>query len=181
MTAMPRIKPLYRCLLGEAFETLPPLVRALHDLERRAIWTGRADVERGHSRICRMIASITGLPPTGTDQPLTVTFTPDNGAEIWHRAFGAAVFRSRQSLGDGAILEAVGPARLTLVPAIVDGCLTLTLTGVRVLGFPLPRALLPVVATREYEVDGRYRFEVEARMPWFGRLVRYTGWLGASG
>jgi hypothetical protein len=33
------------------------------------------------------------------------------------------------------------------------------------------------VRTFECERDGRYRFEVEARLPLFGLLVRYSGWL----
>ena len=47
----------------------------------------------------------------------------------------------------------------------------------RKLGVPVPRFLVPKVETREFEKAGRYHFEVEARLPWFGRLVCYAGWL----
>jgi hypothetical protein len=33
------------------------------------------------------------------------------------------------------------------------------------------------VRTFEREQGGRYHFEVEAKLPLFGLLVRYSGWL----
>ena len=169
--------PLYRRVLGADFERLPPAVRALHDLRQPTMWRGRVDVQRGTAFICGIIAAIAGLPPAGPDQPLTVTFTPRNGEEIWHRAFGTAVFLTRQAPGAGGIHEFAGPARLLLQPRVSADGMSLDLTGVRLLGVPVPRFLVPKVETREFEKAGRYHFEVEARLPWFGRLVRYAGWL----
>ena len=169
--------PLYRRLLGAAFDRLPPRVRALHDIQGRSVWHGRVDVERGTALICRLIAKIGRLPPVGKDQPLTVTFTPQDGAELWHRAFGTRVFASRQSLGRGTIHERVGPARLTLVPSVSSDGLNMSLAALHVLGIPIPRALLPKVATRERDADRRYHFEVDVHVPVLGRLIRYEGWL----
>ena len=42
---------------------------------------------------------------------------------------------------------------------------------------PLPASLFEGVRCREFEQDGRYRFEVEARLPLVGRVIRYEGWL----
>ena len=177
MSMSPADAPLYRRLLGADFDRLPPAVRSLHDVRERSVWIGRADVERGTSFVCRLIAAIAGLPPAGPDQPLTVTFTPENGAEIWHRAFGARVFRTVQALGPGVILEQSGPARLTLAPRLTAAGLSLDIQAAHVLGIAVPGWLLPIAKTSEYDSDGRYQFEVEARLPWFGRLVRYAGWL----
>lgn len=180
--------PLYQRVLGPDFDRLPVMVRALHDVREKSTWTGRADVERGTSILCRVLAVLAGLPPTGEDQPLTVTFTPDNGAEVWHRAFGTTVFRTRQSAGGqspgntSVILETAGPPLLDLVRlhlkpyASADG-LSLDLIAMRIIGIPVPRFLVPSVVTREYELDGRYRFEVEAEIKAWGRLVHYSGWL----
>ncbi len=183
MTGQPQTMPLYRRVLGPDFDHLPPLVRALHDVREKSTWIGRADVERGTSILCRIIAALAGLPPTGAEQPLAVTFTPENGSEIWHRAFGQAVFRTRQVAGDnGNIQETAGPlrlvlARLTMKPSVTADGLSLDLVGLHVLGIPTPRFAVPVIVTREYDVDGCYRFEVEAQIKGFGRLVRYAGWL----
>jgi len=48
---------------------------------------------------------------------------------------------------------------------------------VRVLGIPLPAAWFAGVHAREYERDGRYRFDVVATLPLIGLLVHYHGWL----
>jgi hypothetical protein len=170
-------EPLYRRLLGERFESLPPRVRELHDLAFASVWTGRADVERGTSLLSRIVATLFGLPPAGRDQPLEVTFMPDGGTELWTRRFGQAVFRSLQYERGGLLRERVGPSTFVFaLEASADG-LALKLRGVRILGVPLPRFLPPSVFTFESERDGRYHFEVEAGLPLLGRIVRYQGWL----
>jgi hypothetical protein len=169
--------PLYRRLLGPKFETLPGRVRELHDLAEPATWRGRADVERGASWVARVTATLLSFPAAGRDQPLSVSFKPDRGREIWTRRFGEKVFPSLQYEHGGRLFERVGPSSLVFaLDASPDG-LALLLTGVRFLGVPLPRLLHPAVRTMESERDGRYHFEVEATLPLFGLLVRYAGWL----
>ena len=50
-----------------------------------------------------------------------------------------------------------------------------------IIGLPLPRLVHPSVRTWECERDGRYQFEVEARLPLIGLIVRYGGWLVRQG
>lgn len=169
--------PLYRRLLGPAFDTLPARVRELHDVTATVVWTGRADVERGGSLISRLAGAISGLPPAGRDQPLSVTFTPAGGRETWTRRFGDATFRSLQYEKGGLLRERVGPSTFLFALEASPAGLALVLRGMRVLGVPLPRVLQPSIRTFERERDGRYHFEVEARLPLAGLLVRYGGWL----
>jgi len=169
--------PLYRRLLGERFEALPPCVRELHDVVAFSTWTGRADVERGVSLASRITATLFGLPPAGRDQALRVTFEPVDGKEIWSRSFGDAVFRSVQYERGGLLRERVGPSTFVFALETSAEGMALKLRGVRFLGVPLPRFLAPSVRTFESERDGRYRFEVEASLPLLGRIVRYVGWL----
>ena len=169
--------PLYRRLLGERFEQLPPRVRELHDLAGASVWMGRADVERGRSLPSRMIATLFGLPPAGRDQALRVTFQAAGDREIWSRSFGNAAFRSVQYERGGLLRERVGPSTFVFaLDTSADG-MALKLQGVRLLGVPLPRFMSPSVFTFESERDGRYHFEVEASLPVLGRIVRYVGWL----
>ena len=169
--------PLYRRLLGARFDELPQRVRELHDLTERSTWVGRADVERGTSWVARMAATLLSFPAEGRDQPLSVAFAPDQGRETWTRRFGEKVFPSLQYEHGGHLFERVGPSSLVFMLDASPAGLALALTGVRFLGVPLPRLLHPAVRTMETEHDGRYHFEVEAILPVFGLLVRYSGWL----
>jgi hypothetical protein len=171
------IEPLYRRLLGPAFDRLPPRVRELHELAGVSIWEGRAGVERGGSLAARIAAALTSLPPEGDDQPLRVTFHALGEREIWGRQFGTAIFRSVQYRSGGLLHERVGPTTFVFTPLASDEGLALRLDGFRVLGVALPRALHPAVRTFECEQGGRYHFEVEAHLPLFGLLIRYAGWL----
>jgi hypothetical protein len=159
------------------FETLPLRVRDLHDVIAKRSWTGRTDVTRGNSLPCRAAATLFGLPPAGDQQPIRVTFQPVAGKEIWTREFGSAVFRSVQSQDGRLLSEQVGPTSLIFALVPSQQGLALKLRSLRFLGIPLPRMLHPIVSTFEGEREGRYHFEVEATMPLFGLLVRYSGWL----
>jgi hypothetical protein len=168
---------LYRTLLGARFDVLPARVRELHDVTETAVWVGRADVERGRSRVARALATLFSLPTDGRDQALRVRFEPGGGREVWTRVFGAREFSSVQFQRDGWLAERVGAVTLlSALDASSDG-LALQLRKVLVLGIPLPRWLHPCVRTFESDRDGRYRFEVEAHLPVVGLLVRYAGWL----
>jgi hypothetical protein len=171
--------PLYRRLLGADFDRLPGIVRRLHDLDGPAVWSGMADVERGTSPAALVLAGLLGMPPAGRGQNLTVTFTPRGDDEIWERKFGASLFRTRQSLRDGLLIEQAGPASLAMQPQVSEKGLALGLKGVTMLGIGAPAFLVPDIVTLESEIDGRYSFEVEARpdAPGVGRLIRYAGWL----
>jgi hypothetical protein len=169
--------PLYRRVLGVGFDELPARVRELHDLDGVRVWTGRASVERGKSLPSRLAGVLAGLPPAGPDQPLSVTFEPVGTSEVWLRQFGSARFPSVQHERGGFLRERVGPTTFVFTALASAEGLALRLDGFRVLGVPLPRLLHPMVRTFECERDGRYHFEVEARLPLFGLLVRYCGWL----
>lgn len=171
------MEPLYRRVLGDRFDRLPARVRELHDLRTASAWAGRADVERGKSWIARLGAALTSLPPEGRNQPLRVTFEPRGAAEVWRRQFGTSVFPSVQYEHQGRLCERVGLITFVFALAASTDGLALDLRKMRLLGIPLPRIVHPAIATFESEQEGRYRFQVEARLPLFGLLVRYAGWL----
>jgi Domain of unknown function (DUF4166) len=168
---------LYRRLLGPRFADLPPALRALHDGTRSTRWQGRADVARGTSTVMRLLATLFRLPPAGPDQLLTVTFELAGETEIWTRTFGQQRFRSVQFEQDDQLHETVGPSRLIMGVSADTSGLRLTMLGTRLLGVPLPRFLVPQIRAVETEQNGRFYFDVEARLPGFGRLVHYQGWL----
>lgn len=175
--------PLYRRLLGPAFDALPPPIRTMHDGVRRA--SGRATVERGHGLLARLVAGIMRFPAAGTDVPVTVRFDIDPAHERWTRTFAGRSFFSLQYDGRGRadrlLCERFGLLTFALALVVEDGKLRLMPRHWSILGIPLPRFLLPEGDTYESSEDGRFHFHVEIGFPWTGLIVRYRGWLVPDG
>ncbi|MDW5314333.1 DUF4166 domain-containing protein [Rhizobium sp. PL01] len=173
--------PLYRHMLGSAWESLPPSVAALHDSAVSRTVEGRAKVERGTGLLARLTAAIIGFPPENPDIPVRVRFECKGGRETWTRTFGTKSFRSVQSAGTGRnaglLTEDFGPFRVLIALVPDHGRLRLVIRGWRFLGLPLPLFLAPSGETFETEQDGVFRFHVEITSPLTGLIVRYSGWL----
>ncbi|MEI1251094.1 SDR family oxidoreductase [Rhizobium aouanii] len=172
--------PLYRQILGSAWDQLPPAISALHAGGAR-VASGRARIERGGGLLARIVAGVIGFPRAGEDVPVTVRFVPDGDKEIWTRDFGGKIFRSIQVEGKGRdrhlLAEVFGPFRVLMAPVPDGGKLRLVVRGWRFLGIPLPLFLAPDGDTYEEERDGRFHFHVEIGGRLTGLVVRYTGWL----
>lgn len=172
--------PLYREILGSAWDQLPPAISALHAGGAR-VASGRARIERGGGLLARIVAGVIGFPKAGEDVPVTVRFVADGDKEIWTRDFGGKIFRSWQVEGKGRdrhlLAEVFGPFRV-LMALVPDGeKLRLAVRGWRFCGIPLPMFLAPGGDTYEEERDGRFHFHVEIGGRLTGLVVRYTGWL----
>ena len=74
--------------------------------------------------------------------------------------------------------ERFGPLSFDIALKAEEGRLTYPVVAGRCAGLPLPRVLLPVSDTAEsVDAKGRVTFDVAVSLPWFGRIVRYRGWL----
>ena len=156
-------------------------MRILHDLTAPTVWTGRVDVYRGGSRLARLAGRLMGLPPAGYGMPLHVTFAPDGrGGETWVRMFGPTPFRSLMRQAGAHVAERVGLMTLHYRATASETALAQEVFKVTLLGVPLPALARPTVTSREFEVDGDYRFEVTVLLPGIGPLVRYEGRLVRS-
>ena len=172
--------PLYRRVLGGAWEHLPPPIRAMHDGVTRA--RGMADVERGHGVLALLAAAILRLPAAGRDVPVEVTFRLDGACEVWTRTFAGRAFSSVQFEGTGRfaglICERFGPLTFGLALTIDGARLRLAVRRWSLFGIPLPPALGPAGESFEaVDGEGRFNFHVEIGFPWTGPIVRYRGWL----
>ncbi|MCW0197298.1 SDR family oxidoreductase [Sphingopyxis sp.] len=173
--------PIYRRILGTAFDQLPPRVRALHDSMAPRAWSGEARVERGRGLLARLAAAIVGFPKAADAVPVTVTFTPEGTAERWTRNFGGKSFASLQSAGTGRndylLVERFGPAAFAMALVVDGGRLRLVPRRWTLFGLPMPRALMPGGPSFETEIDGKFHFNVEIRLPLAGLVVAYRGML----
>ena len=176
--------PLYRKILGSAFSMLPPRLQQLHGSTAHRQWTGFADVRRGSGPVAALLAALLGFPKAALQVPVTVTFSPENGGEHWVRNFGGKRFSSVQSAGTGKddhlMVERFGPASFALALVVEEGRLVLIPRRWSLLGFPMPRFLLPTGLSFETECDGQFCFDVEISMPLVGLVVAYQGALSQS-
>jgi len=179
----PEGAPLYRRILGEAWERLPPPVRAMHDLKGARTVRGEAEVERGRGPLAALTALVMGLPKAGSNVPVEVTFEQRNGGELWTRRFAGKRFSSFQEEGRGRserlVVERFGPVAVGMAVVLDGERLRLVIRRATLFGVPLPAFLRPSAGETCERADehGRFRFEVEIRAPLAGLVVRYRGWL----
>lgn len=171
--------PLYRQIVGTAFDTLPPTLRLLHGSKAERRWQGHAEVRRGTGLLARLAAAVIGFPKAAARVPVTVAFTPGKGGERWTRDFGGKRFTSLQSRGAGRddylLVERFGPLSFAMALVIEQDRLCLVPRRWSAFGCPMPRWLMPDGASFETEADGQFRFDVEITAPLTGLIVAYRG------
>ncbi|MDI1287935.1 MAG: DUF4166 domain-containing protein [Reyranella sp.] len=173
--------PLYACVLGTAWNSLPAEIRDIHEIDSTASTSGRASVERGRGVLAHLAASIFGFPPAAEDVPVGVRFEVSNDGETWTRTFGDKSFSSCQFAGrgrsDGLVCERFGALTFAMALVPEGDRLSLVLRRWSAFGIPLPMWLGPRSASYETTESGRFRFHVEISHPLTGLIVRYRGWL----
>lgn len=174
---------LYPTLLGEAFATLPPAVRQMHQSSRSGFAQGRASVERGRNPLAWLAGAIMGFPRATQATSVRVAFHLDERGETWRRTFGRQSFSSRQFAGKGRsdwlLCEQFGPLVFDMALVIDRERLMLVLRRWRGFGIALPLWLAPRSTAFEAEENGLFQFDVEISHPLVGLIVRYCGTLGA--
>jgi hypothetical protein len=176
MVERPLPPPLYSRAMGGAYSSLPPAVRRVHDLHRDGGAAGEGRVVRGRSLPARAAAAAMRFPKSGT-WPLHVAFAEAGGVERWTRDFGGHVFSSELSRASEGVTERFGPLRFVFdLPAGPHG-LEMRLRRWSLFCLPMPLALAPRIAAREWEQQGRFRFDVAVSLPLLGPVIGYAGWL----
>jgi hypothetical protein len=172
--------PLYKRLLGEAWEALPAPLAALHDVrskEHKA--EGTARVETGKHPFARLLAALYGFPRTGDNVPVKVTFHRKDGGELWQRDFAGRKFSTFQSEGKGdtdkLLAESFGPVTFWMALVLNEGKLHSVTRRWSLFGIPLPLVFAPKTSVYEYADGDNFCFHVEVKHWLMGLLVRYEG------
>lgn len=177
--------PLYRKILGSAFDTLPAQVKELHASPDGRRWSGKAQVRRGTGILAKIICALIGFPRSGDNVAVSVSFTPEQGAERWTRDFGGMTFSSMQSCGAARdqylLIERFGPISVSMALVVEGNRLVLIPRRWSLFGMPMPRTLMPSGNSFETEENGQFHFNVEIRAPVVGPIVSYKGQLTQSG
>lgn len=170
---------LYARVMGPDFQRLSPGVQRMHEVLRDDGAAGHATVERGNHPLARLVAWIMRFPPAG-EYPLHVHFAERDGVERWTRDFGGHRFSSRlRADRESRLVESFGPLRFAFRVPVENGRLRMELERWSLGALPLPKRLAPRSPAREWEEDGRFRFDVPIALPVIGSVVHYRGWLQA--
>jgi uncharacterized protein DUF4166 len=173
--------PLYRRVLGEAWNSLPAPLQVMHDVTSERVADGVAVVERGSGWLARLAAFVLGLPLAGRGIPVIVSFQARRGCEYWQRDFAGHSFSTVQAQGRGRferlLYERFGPINVGMELMCESERLRFAVRRWSVFGIPLPRAWAPGGDSYEFAQAGRFHFHVEIVHPFTGLIVRYRGWL----
>jgi hypothetical protein len=168
---------LYARLLGPAFQQLSPILQAIHDARSTKRYIGRCEISGGERRLARFIARFAGLPLASSDVPLEITITTVGASEVWARKFGSQPLHSQLSNRNGHLDERLGPVITSFTLIAKPERIIWSLRRARLAFIPLPITWLLECAAAEYVQEGRYHFDVTARVRGIGLIVHYRGWL----
>jgi hypothetical protein len=170
--------PLYKRILSEAWDTLPPPIAKIHVSAKAE---GMAIVERGKNPLARLIAVLFGFPKAGQNVPVRVEFRQERGGELWERDFAGSKFSTFQWEGKGfydkLLMEKFGPFTFAMALVLEQGKLKLIPRHWNFLGISMPLILAPFGETFEYVENDTFHFSVEMKHIFTGLIVRYQGWL----
>lgn len=178
--------PLFRRLIGDAFDNLPAAVRQVHSPSRPLHTAGRAEVVGADTLAGRLLCLLAGLPRPGRDVPVEVSFTPLANGEHWRRRFASRRYASIMAAGDGVdagtLIEHFTPLfdLVFRLEAQADA-LHWQVQRWRFLGLPLPGWTTPHIVAVEVDRDGRFCFDIRVAFPLVGPVVEYRGWLVSVG
>ena len=173
--------PLYRLVLGDAWERLPAPIRLLHDVATTLQAEGLASVRRGRGLLANAIAGVLGFPHAGDNIRLRVNFTAAATGEVWRRDFAGRVFASRQYAGryknEAVIIERFGPLAFAIAFVVGRERMALAIRRWTLWGVALPLAWAPFGDCYEFVDRDRFGFNVEITLPLIGLIVAYRGYL----
>lgn len=183
-TGMP--PPVFRRLLGSAFDDLPPAIRQAHDVQGFLALEGEADATGPDNWTGSAIAFLFRLPRPGKSLPVRVEMRSEaDGSETWTRIYPGVTMRSNLRNPDSAtrqVDEVFGPVAVRLAWQSTTDGLELEILRARLFGIPLPRFLRPRSNAREsIDAGGSFHFDVPIALPLIGTIVHYRGWLKVVG
>lgn len=175
-----RARSMYEQVMGDSFERLPLAVRRFHRLGGSHELRGWVDTDAPSSMAARLLARCLGTPLQATSGPIRFELHAEPEAEVWTRHFPTQRMSSRLRLDAGRLTEQLGMASLDFELHEAGGKLEMHLKGMRFLGVPCPRWLLPRIVAEETGQEDRLHFRVQASLPLLGLVASYRGHLALA-
>lgn len=167
---------MYERAMGEDWDKLPQVVRLIHS---PGIVLGTFTIRRGKSWLSRLVATVSGFPPAGSNIAMKMHVESDGRRLIWRRRFGAHCITTWQDQHEGIIREGRGGFYVTFRPIVVHGGLdhVQVSAGLKIgpLCVRLPRWLQPRASGRTRATNGHAEVCVEVHAPFCGLVLCYEG------
>lgn len=130
--------------------------------------------------MARTLCMLAAIPESMTSGPVEVHIDANDRRERWTRRFGnSRPMQSTLRRKGNRLTERIGPTSLAFQLREHEGGIDWQLTGISVLGIPLPQSCLDITA-RCGARAGYYSFFVDVQIPGVGRLIRYEGELDTT-
>jgi hypothetical protein len=169
------VPTLYRRLLGEAFETLPAVLRDFHSLPHGGTARGLCSVARGKGWLCNALADRMRLPPHGDRVAVRLRVVVEDDRERWVRDFDGVRMETVQWAHSGLLIEAAGSLRAGFRVVAGPEGLRFGLARAWLCGLPLPRALMPRATAEARARERGWLLDVRVEAPFIGLLAAYRG------
>jgi len=168
---------MYEQVLGANYAVLDEPVQRFHRLSGEHELHGRVTTCQPESWLARVLCTALGTPQASGEGPIRLELLAEPRQEVWIRHFPSFRMASSLRLEHGKVVERLGAARLTFDLEAHDGKLSMRLKRLHFLAIPCPTWLMPQVVAEETGDGDRFNFNVEARVPFIGRVAKYTGHL----
>lgn len=186
MSDLPKDVRVFERLFGPIYYEMPEPWQNLHTVDGRHHYFGEAEVLRGENFLMRILASLLRLPPS-SNVPVELIIEKQGDGETWSRLFGESHFKTYLFLKeedkdifaeDIFVRERFGPISFGIALTIDNNRVYWAIAKWWLFGLPLPKLFAPISNTIEYIDDqGRYAFDIDLSVIFFGRLIAYRGWL----
>lgn len=173
--------PLYRRILGDRFDELPPVLRRFHDSPDGGQAFGELEVTGRGGRFRNLIARLMGLPPPASRVPVELKVTVEGSRERWSRRFGSQLMETVQWARDGLLVESAGPVRFAFQIEIENQVLHFRCARVSCWLVPLPRFVAPSVEAVVEARDQGWNIHVRVAVPGAGVIREYAGLMVPAG
>jgi hypothetical protein len=166
-------QPLFRRILGDAWDRLPLPIRELHSTTSVSIFSGRCTVTRGRNPIAQVVTALVGFPKVGQDLAINVKLAVVKSGERWMRTVANRTFTSLQSQpagrSEGLVRERFGPIAADMALIVETSGLKYVIRRWALFGIPLPLWLGPRTAAIEsVDAEGRFNFDIKLWHPFTG-------------
>ncbi|WP_444902500.1 DUF4166 domain-containing protein [Microbulbifer sp. SSSA007] len=158
--------------MGPSYDRLSPLIKELHTGKK--VIEGEVNVERGRL-LAHFICTLFRFPKQNHSCPLRVECHHTSDGILWMRNFDGLILNSKFASTGDLLVEQMGPLRMYFYPVEVGGTLAYEFIKTRIFGIPLPKIISPRIFAVEYELDGKYYFNVKVTMFAIGKILAYGG------